>query len=409
MNIVIVGCGVAGITAAAIIRRIDSEATISIYTDENYLYYPRPDLYSVLSGKNLPERIIAFPMEWYEKRNIKVYLNRKASRVDTAKHDLTIDDGSKATYDKLLLANGAHPFVPPIKGTEKTGVFSLRSLEDAVKIRHYAEKARKAIIIGGGLLDLEFAASLRKLGEEVDVVEIFPRLLPMQLDQDGASVFQTQIGALGINVVLGAKTVEIIGEKLVSNILLDNGKTLSGDLVLFSAGVRCNTKLAEEAEIKVEKGIVVDQYLKTSADDVYAAGDVAEFEGKTQGTILAAEQQARIAATNMMGKEKSLYKGTIPSNTLSVEGLELTSMGLVTPQGSRYEEVKKINEEKGIYKKIVLNQGKIVGAIILGDSRSVGSIKRLMDLEIDVTKYKDFLLEDNFDFREILTAPTSSP
>jgi nitrite reductase (NADH) large subunit len=178
---------------------------------------------------------------------------------------------------------------------------------------------------------------------------------------------------------------------------------------LFSAGVRCNTKLAEEAEIKVEKGIVVDQYLKTSADDVYAAGDVAEFEGKTQGTILAAEQQARIAATNMMGKEKSLYKGIMPSNTLSVEGLELTSMGLITPQGSRYEEVKKINEEKGIYKKIVLDQGKIVGAIILGDSRSVGSIKRLMDLEIDVTKYKDFLLEDNFDFREVLTAPTSSP
>ena len=408
MNIVIVGCGVAGITAATIIRRVDSEATISIYTDENYLYYPRPDLYSVLSGKNLPERIIALPREWYEKRNIKVYLNRKASRVDTAKHELTIDDGSKASYDKLLLANGAHPFLPPIKGTEKNGVFSLRSLEDAVKIRRYAEKARKAIIIGGGLLGLEFAVSLRKLGEEVDVVEIFPRLLPMQLDQDGASVFQTQIGALGINVVLGAKTVEIIGEKLVSNILLDNGKTLSGDLVLFSAGVRCNTKLAEETGIKVEKGIVVDQYLKTSADDVYAAGDVAEFEGKTQGTILAAEQQARIAATNMMGKEKSLYNATMPSNTLSVEGLELTSMGLITPQGSRYEEVKKINEEKGIYKKIVLDQGKIVGAIILGDLRSVPSIKRLMDLEIDVTKYKDFLLEDNFDFREVLTAPTSS-
>lgn len=387
MNIVIVGCGVAGITAAAIIRRIDSEAAISIYTDENYLYYPRPDLYGVLSGKNMPERIIAFPREWYEKRNIKVYLNRKVSRVDTAKHELTIDDGSKATYDKLLLANGAHPFVPPIKGTEKTGVFSLRSLEDAVKIRRYAEKARKAIIIGGGLLGLEFAASLRKLGEAVDVVEIFPRLLPMQLDQDGASVFKTQIGALGINVVLGAKTVGIIGEKLVSNILLDNGKTLSGDLVLFSAGVRCNTKLAEEDGIKVEKGIVVDQYLKTNADDVYAVGDVAEFEGKTQDTILAAEQQARIAATNMMGKEKSLYKGTMPSNTLSVEGLELTSMGLVTPQGSRYEEVKKIKEEKGIYKKIVLDQGKIVGAIILGDSRSVGSIKRLMDLKIDVTKY----------------------
>ncbi len=403
MHVAIVGSGVAGVTAARTIRENDPKAKISVYTDENHLYYPRPRLYEVLSGEAKPQEIYMFSEEWYEKGGIKVQLNRKILGIETARKELLLEDRSRVNYDKLLLANGAHPFVPPIKGVEKTGVFTLRSIKDALTIKEYTKKTRKVIIIGGGLLGLEFAASLRKLGQQVEVVEIFPRLLPRQLDQDGATILKHRIETRGIRIVLGVRTEEILGEKTVSGILLDNGKELSGNLVLISAGVRSNTDLAVEAGIKVDRGVVVDEYLQTSVNDVYAAGDVAEFEGRVYGIIPAAMEQAKIAAMNMLEEEKQVYKGTIPSNTLKIVGIDLTSMGLVNPEGPQYEEIKKIDKEKGVYKKIVLEQGKIVGAIILGDRKGVTSIKKLMDQETDVTKYKDFLLEDAFDYRTILS------
>jgi len=403
MHVVIVGSGVAGVTAARTIRENDLEAKISIYTNENHLYYSRPRLYEVLSGEAKTQEIYMFSEQWYEKRGIKVHLNKKVSGIETTKKEILLEDRSWVNYDKLLLANGAHPFVPPIKGVEKTGVFILRSIIDALTIREYAKKTRKTIIIGGGLLGLEFAVSLRKLGQRVDVLEIFPRLLPRQLDQDGATILKGGIETHGINIVLGVKTEEILGKNTVSGILLDTGKELSGNLVLLSAGVRSNTNLAVEAGIKVDKGVVVDQYLQTSVKDVYAAGDVAEFEGRVYGIIPAAMEQAKIAAKNMLEKEKQVYNGTIPSNTLKIVGIDLTSMGLVNPEGPQYEELKKIDKEKGVYKKIVLEQGKIVGAIILGDRKGVTSIKKLMGREIDVTKYKDSLLEDDFDYRKIFS------
>ncbi len=210
-----------------------------------------------------------------------------------------------------------------------------------------------------------------------------------------------QIETRGIKIVLGVKTEEILGKKTVSGVLLDNGKELLGNLVLISAGVRSNTDLAVDAGIKAEKGVVVDEYLQTSANGVCAAGDVAEFKGKVYGIIPAALEQAKIAAVNMSEKEKQVYKGTIPSNTLKIVDIDLTSMGLVNPEGSQYEEIRKIDKEKGVYKKIVLEQGKIVGAIILGERKGVTSIKKLMDQEIDVKRYKDSLLEEKFDYRKI--------
>ncbi len=401
MRVVIVGSGVAGVTAAKTIRETNLDAQISIYTDENHLYYPRPRLYEVLAEKAKPREIYMYSEKWYAKRGIKIHLNKRVLRIKTARKELLLEDRSRANYDKLLLANGAHPFVPPIKGVEKTGVFTLRSIEDVLTITEYAKNTRKVIIIGGGLLGLEFAASLRKLGQQVDVVEMLPRLLPRQLDQDGATILKDTIENLGVKIVLGVKTEEILGEETVSGILLDNGKELSGNLVLISAGVRSNTDLAAEAGIKVNKGVVVDRYLQTSVNDVYAVGDAAESEGRVYGIIPAAIEQAKIAAVNMLKREKHVYKGTIPSNTLKIVGVDLTSMGLVTAEGPQYEEIKKIDKEKGVYRKIVLEQGKIVGAIALGDKKGITSIKKLMDQEVDVAKYKDFLLEDDFDYRKI--------
>ena len=203
LHVVIVGSGVAGVTAARTLRENDPIAKITIYTDENHLYYLRPRLYEVLSGEANPREIYIFSEQWYEKRGIRVHLNKKVTVVETDKKQLTLEDHSRVNYDKVLLANGAHPFIPPIRGVENTGVFTLRSIKDALTIKEYTKKTRKTIIIGGGLLGLEFAASLRKLGQQVEVVEIFPRLLPRQLDQDGATISKVQIETRGIKIVLG--------------------------------------------------------------------------------------------------------------------------------------------------------------------------------------------------------------
>jgi nitrite reductase (NADH) large subunit len=401
MNIVIVGNGVAGVTAARIIKEKNPETRVSIYTDESYHYYPRPRLYEVLSGEAKPREVYMFSGEWYEKKGIMVQLNEKALSIDVDRKELMLEGGSRVNYDKLLLANGGHSFVPPIKGVEKTGVFTLRTIKDALNIKEFTKKTKKVIIIGGGLLGLEFASSLKKLGQQVRVVELFSRLLPRQLDPDGATILKNRIASRGIDIVLGAKTVEILGKETVSGILLDRGETISGDLVLISAGMRSNTELALEAGIKVNRGIVVDRNLRTSADDVYAVGDVSEFEGRVYGIIPAALEQASIAAANMLGEEDNIYAGTVPSNTLKVVDVELTSMGLVNPEESRYEEIKKTDKKKGVYKKLVLDKGKIVGAILLGDKKGLMSIKKLIAQETDITKYKDSILKDDFDYKKL--------
>jgi nitrite reductase (NADH) large subunit len=401
IDVVIVGNGVAGVTAARILKNKNPDSKVSIYTDETYHYYPRPRLYKVLSGETEPREIYMFPEKWYSEKGIKVHLNRKAVAIDVDRKELMLQNRTRVSYDKLLLANGGHSFVPPIKGVEKPGVFTLRSLRDTLIIREFTKKTKKTIVIGGGLLGLEFATSLKKLGHQVEVVELFPRLLPRQLDPDGADILKSRIAARGIDIILGAKTEKIMGKKTVSGILLDSGETASGDLVLISAGMRPNVKLASDAGIKVNRGVVVDSFLRSSAHSVYAIGDVAEFEGRVYGIIPAALEQANIAATNLLEDEKTVYPGTIPSNTLDIVGIDLTSLGIVNTQDGKYEEIKKVDEENGVYKKLVLDQGKIVGAIILGDKKGVPVIKRLMTQETDITKHKDSILNDDFDYKKV--------
>ena len=397
---VIIGNGVAGVTAARIIKEKKPETQVSIYTDENSHYYSRPKLYEILSGATKPQDVSMFSEEWYKRNGITVQLNKKALSIDTEQKELLLEDQSKVKYDKLLLANGGHSFVPPLKGVEKNGTFTLRTIKDALKIKEFTKKTTKAIVIGGGLVGLEFASSLKKLGQQVTVVELFPRLLPRQLDTDGAAILKNHITSHGIDVVLGAKTVEILGKSTVSGILLDSGETIHGDLVLFSAGIRSNIELVLKSGIKANRGVIVDNHLQTSAENVYAIGALAEFKGTVYGIIPAAMEQAKIAAANILGEEHNIYTGTIPSNTLNVVNVDLTSIGVVNPEAPTYEEIKETDQKKGVYKKLVLDKGKIVGAILLGDKKGVLSIKRLIAQETDITKHKNAILKDNFDYKK---------
>jgi len=435
---VIIGNGVAGVTAARALS--DSlppkvggieggGAEVEVYTQEIHHYYPRPRLQSFLTGEIELEKLPLYPLAWYEKRGIAVHLGVEvvgldptAKRIilaactepfDGAQDKRSRSNGREVSYDRLLLATGSRPFIPPIEGVDKGGVFTLRTIGDALAIKKWAEGAKRAVVIGGGLLGLEAARALTVLGLEVTVLERGPYLLQRQLDAEGGALIRELIGAMGIGVVLEASSQAILGDGasppklggieggLATGVLLHDGRRIEGDLILISAGVRCNARLAQEAGLEVNRGVVVDERLRASADDIYAAGDVAEFRGRVYGIIPAALEQARVAAANMLGREQAEYQGTIPSNVLQVVGIDCASIGVVHPlEGEGYRELRK--SEAGVYKKLVLKDGRLVGAILLGDRKDVAPISRLIRKEADVSRHAERLLDDDFDWRGLL-------
>jgi len=281
-------------------------------------------------------------------------------------------------------------------------VFTLRTLDDALAIKAYARQASRALVIGGGLLGLETARALRTAGLDVTVVEFFPYLLPRQLDQEGADVLQSLLKTQGLEVVTGATTQAVLGEVCADCIRLKDTRVIEGDLVLFSTGIRSEAKLAQAAGLEVKRGIVVDSHLQTSAKDVFAAGDAAEFEGRVYGIIPPAIDQARIAAANMVTPGSAAYSGSMPATTLKVAGAELTSLGEPVAEGDEYTHLRHTDLAAGQYRKLVLQDGRIVGAIFLNDPTRVRPATQLMEREVDVSAYADRLMDDDFDLKSLL-------
>jgi nitrite reductase (NADH) large subunit len=425
-HFVIIGNGVAGVTAARALS--DAGVEVEVYTQEAYHYYPRPRLQRFLAGEIELEELPLYPPTWYEKRGIAVHLETEVTELDPRVKRIALADGREVFCDRLLLATGSRPFIPPIEGLDKDGVFTLRTIEDALAIKRWAcpercpelvegpsrraERSKRAVVIGGGLLGLEAARALMVLGLKVIVLESEPYLLQRQLDAEGGALLRELIEAMGIEVILEASSQAVLGGEtspptlggieggLATGVLLQDGRRIEGDLILISTGIRSNVKLAQEAGLEVHRGVVVDEHLRTSAEDIYAAGDVAEFRGRVYGIILAAIEQARAAAQNMLGEEGT-YHGTIPSNNLEVMGIDCTSIGVVhPPEGVGYQELRKSGA--GVYKKLVLKDERLVGAILLGDRKDIGAISRLIQRGADVSRYTERLLDENFDWKELL-------
>ena len=402
MKHIIVGNGVAGVTAAQGIVRADTEAEVHIFGAEPYPYYRRPLLWEFIAGQIEQDDLYFRPAAWYAERDIHLHLGVQATALDPAAHRLTLADDSHVDYDRLLLATGGRSFIPPCEGTDKDGVFTLRTLDAALAIKAYARQASTALVIGGGLLGLETARALHTAGLDVTVVEFFPYLLPRQLDQEGAEVLQSLLETQGLAVITGATTQAVLGEVCADCIRLKDTRVIEGDLVLFSTGIRSEAKLAQAAGLEVKRGIVVDGYLQTSAEDVFAAGDAAEFEGRVYGIIPPAIDQARVAAANMVTPGSATYSGSMPATTLKVAGAELTSLGKAVAEGDEYTHLRHTDLAAGQYRKLVLQDGHIVGAIFLNNSTRVRPATQLMERRVDVSAYADRLLDDDFDLKSLL-------
>jgi len=462
---VIVGNGVAGVTAAQSIVRADPSAEVHIFGAEPYPYYRRPRLWEFIAGEIEQDALYFRPPAWYAERGIHLHLGIRATSLDPSAHRLTLRprsgqalsrsqkvpytfladrcrflwkklfttclDGSTVEYDRLLLAMGARPFVPPCEGTDKTGVFTLRTLDDAQAIKAYPPPSsppmggteggasppmggteggasppmggteRGAVVIGGGLLGLETARALRTTGLEVTVVEFSPHLLPRQLDAEGAQVLQSLLEAQGLRIITSAATEAILGDERADGIRLRDGRRVPGGLVIFSTGIRSEVALAQAAGLEVNRGIVVDNQLQTSADDVFAAGDAAEFEGRVYGIIPAAIEQAKVAAAQMVAPGNATYSGTLPATTLKVAGAELASLGECVAEEDELTPLRHVDLAAGHYRKFVLRKGRIVGAILLNDKTRVQPITQLIQQDVDVSAYADRLLDDNFDLESL--------
>jgi nitrite reductase (NADH) large subunit len=396
-NYLIIGNGVAGTTAAENIRKLDHEGNITIATEEKTPFYYRIRLNEYVSGDLDEEGLIVKGEKWYKDNRIDLKLSVPITGAEPSKKTVITEDNQKLPYDCLLIATGSHSFVPPIKGSEKQGVFALRSIQDARDISAWADDIQDVVLIGGGLLGLEAGNALRKLGKQVMVVEFFPRLLPRQLDVDGAERLQKIMEGMGFAFRLGAKTEEIKGDESVSSVALDGGETLQAKMVVISAGVRPNMKLADPLDLDHDKGIVVDERLRTSKPDIYAAGDVAEFNGMPYGIWSAAMDQGKIAGINMAGGDM-IYEGTTMANTLKVVGVDLASAGNIDAENEFKSSV--IKDAK-IYKKIVINNDQIIGCIMLGDTKGFSKITKAMSEKQHVSEIKDLVLSLGFEFKKL--------
>jgi nitrite reductase (NADH) large subunit len=391
----VIGNGVAGTTASADIRKIDGESSITIITDETYPFYSRIRLMDFLSGDVDEKGLIIKKNEWYKENKIELVMSTPVTDIDVGKKEVITNSDERIKYDRLLIATGGVSFIPPIPGSNKNGVFTLRTLKDAITIREYAKNAKRVLLIGGGVLGLEAGNALRKVGNSITVVEFFPRLLPRQMDPHGGEILKAQMENMGFKFYLGVKSKEIIGNKKGEAIILEDGRRIDCDMIIISAGVKPNVTLAQKLGLKVERGLIVNDKMETELPDIYAAGDLTQHKGIFYGIWPAAETQGEIAGINMAGGNV-VYKGTTISNTLKVLGVDLFAAGDIDAEGKNESVVVK-DSDNFVYKKLVLKDNYIIGVILYGDIKDRIKILKAMEGKTNISSIRKELQQWNLE------------
>ena len=402
MKYVIIGGSAAGITCAETLRKHDQTSEITLISDESFALYSRCLLTYLIAGA-LNESGLNFKEKSFFKDNsIKTCLGKKATSIDAKERNVSLEDGANIAYDKLLLATGASPKWVDTPGVDKQGVFTVRKIDDARAIIDMLERVKEVAVLGGGLIGLRdaYAVNLRK--KQVIVVVKSPQILSQMVDMGAARIIASVLEKNGIKIMTGLAAKEILGGKSVEGIILDNGKELSCQMVIIGKGVEPNTELASSVGLNVEDGIVVGEFLRTSDENIFAAGDCAQAYDIARQTPRinalwpCAVEQGEVAALNMLGKEV-VYDGSLSMNSVDFFGLPSISMGITKPKREEdYEIISKEAQDK--YKKFVLKENRIVGMILVGDIKIAGIVSALIKNRIDISSIKHLLLEDIFDY-----------
>jgi NAD(P)H-nitrite reductase large subunit len=340
----------------------------------------------LIYGGSAMQGLFLMQDQWYERHRITTWLNTQVVAIDRDQRQVRLGTGETLPYDRLILTAGSQNFVPPIEGFGAEGSFVLREAEDAMRIRAYVQerRCRRAVIAGGGLLGLEAAYALKKLGLHVTVLEVNDRLLHRQLDERASELLQRYLEGLGIEIALAVQAELEVASGRVAAVKLSDGNRIEAELFLVSAGIRPNTEIARDAGLEINRGVVVDAQMRTSDPNIFAAGDIAERDELIFGLWPTAVDQAQVAAANVVGGNQ-IYTGTVPVTMLKVTGVDLTSAGRFEPAGPEDEVIAQEDVAESRYRKLVVKGGCIVGAILLGYAVEAPAVVRAVKEEQDVT------------------------
>lgn len=389
-KLVVIGNGMAGARAAEEILKRDRDAfEIIMFGAEPYGNYNRILLSNVLNQTQSPDAVFLNPLHWYKENHITLHTGVKVTHIDRdekkvyglklSKEDVpyasevTGEAGAdfiEVSYDELIIATGARPFVPRIKGSDLRGVFLFRTIDDCSIIAEYAKTCKKAVVIGGGLLGLEAARGLMTHDLEVSVLETADQLMPAQLDLEAARILERAMGAMGLRVLTKTFTAQIVGKNgKVSRLIFNDGSILETDLVVISAGIVPMTEVAQKSGLKVNRGILCDDQMRTNDPAIYAVGECIEHRGKTYGLVDPIWQQVSVLADILTGvNPHAEYLGSKTGTKLKVMGVNLTSMGEKETEATDDEILVYRDPNRGVYKKLIVRDNKIYGAILLGDT-----------------------------------------
>ncbi|MBN1346212.1 MAG: FAD-dependent oxidoreductase [Phycisphaerae bacterium] len=381
-HVVIIGAGIAGLSAAESLRAASPDVEITLLSKEPTLPYYRLNLTRFVAGEVGENALPIQPENWYEANRIRLARGGEVTGIDLDAHTLMLADGQALGFQKLILTAGAHPAVPPFPGGTKEGVGRFRTVHDAERILAAAARGAKCVIVGGGILGLETAGGLARRGADVTLLEGHGWLLPRQLNQAASPILEQFVAELGVTLVKEARVEEILGDERVQGIRLRDGRSLPAELVVITTGVRPNSYLARIAGLDVNTGVVVDNHLRTSHPDVLAAGDVAEHRGTLYGLWGPSQFQGSIAGMNAAGLS-SEFGGIPRSNTLKVLGLDLFSIGEFDPGDASYEVVDGSSDQT--YFRFVFRDHLMVGAILLGDTALTSPVKRAIEQRTDMS------------------------
>lgn len=401
---VLIGNSAAAIACAEAIRSKDKRGSLAIVSTEKTLPYSPALTTYYISGTIAKKNIYFRKEDFYKNLKIKTFLGNPATEINRGKKTVKLADGGILQYEKLLISTGGMPLKVDIPGTGLRGVFTLRTLKDAEDIKARAAESKTAVILGGGLVGLRAAYALHQLGLKVTIVVSSKQILSQNLDAPSAKMMEAWLKEKHFNILTQTDVKALEGTKEVKKVILRDGKAIAADIVIIGKGVRPNASLAKDCGLKVDRGILVNDYMQTSDSSIYAAGDVAQALDKLLGQKVvnaiwpAATEQGRVAGINMAGGSEK-YEGSIAMNSVDFYGLSALSIGISCPRNEEEYEISVTKDTaKHIYRKLVLHKDVLVGAILVGDIDRAGIITGLIKEGVKLTSFKDALLKNKFGF-----------
>jgi len=403
---VIVGASAAGIGAVEAIREVDPTGTITIISEEPCPQYSRPMISDLVSGKANFEKMKCREDQFWKKNDVQALTGRTAVGLNLVDKYVALDKGDQINFEKLLVATGGKPFVPKIEGSDKDGVFTFTTLSDAESLVAKIEKAKSAVVIGAGLIGVSVTEALVKRGLKVTMVELQDKILSLILDPTASEMVENVIRKAGVTIATGQTVKRIVGkpenDKVVGGAVLTSGEQVQCDLVIIAIGVVPRTELVAGTDVKTNRGILVDKFMRTNVSDVYASGDVAEAydfvfgENRLLPLWPLAQLEGKVAGYNMAGK-KADYPGGTAMSSLKYFGIPIISIGIANPKDDEaYESLVKHEPARNVYRKIMLKDNAIVGITLVNAIENAGVLFHLMKNRVNVKKFKQELLSDDF-------------